>query len=99
RLKKGDIDAVTVVHSETSTGALNPIADISRVVHELDDVVILVDSVTGVAGAEVWTDRWQLDFVLTGSQKALALPPGLAFGVASERLMERSKAATGKGQY
>src|SRR5690606_20134664 len=66
RLKKGDIDAVTVVHSETSTGALNPIADISRVVHELDDVVILVDSVTGVAGAEVWTDRWQLDFVLTG---------------------------------
>src|SRR5687768_13669400 len=51
RLKKGGIDAVTVVHSETSTGALNPIAEISKVVHEFDDVVILVDSVTGIGGA------------------------------------------------
>jgi aspartate aminotransferase-like enzyme len=99
RLKKGGIDAITVVHSETSTGALNPIQQLSQVANEADDVVILVDSVTGVAGAEVWSDKWKLDFVLTGSQKALALPPGLAFGVASERLMERSKTAKGKGQY
>ena len=99
RLKKGDIDAITVVHSETSTGALNPIDQLSKVVHEFEDVVILVDSVTGVAGAEVWSDKWELDFVLTGSQKALALPPGLAFGVASARLMERSKTAKAKGQY
>ena len=99
RLKKGGIDAITVVHSETSTGALNPIQDIAGVANEADDVVILVDSVSGVAGAELWSDRWQLDFVLTGSQKALALPPGLAFGVASERMMDRSKAAKGKGQY
>ena len=99
RLNKGGIDAITVVHSETSTGALNPIADIAQVARDADDVVILVDSVTGIAGAEAWTDRWGLDFVLTGSQKALALPPGLAFGVASERMMERSKAAKGKGQY
>jgi aspartate aminotransferase-like enzyme len=99
RLKQGGIDAITVVHSETSTGALNPIEQLSQVAHEADDVVMLVDSVTGVAGAEVWSDRWKLDFVLTGSQKALALPPGLAFGVASARLMERSKAAKGKGQY
>ena len=99
RLQKGDIDAVTVVHSETSTGALNPIDQLSKVVHEFDDIVILVDSVTGLAGAEVWSDKWEFDFILTGSQKALALPPGLAFGVASARLMERSKAAKGKGQY
>lgn len=99
RLGKGGIDAITVVHSETSTGALNPIEEISRVAHEFDDVVILVDSVTGVAGAELWSDRWQLDFVLTGSQKALALPPGLAFAVASERMMARSRAARNKGIY
>jgi len=99
RLASGDFDAVTVVHSETSTGALNPIAEISEVVREQDDVVILVDSVTGVGGAEVQTDEWALDFVLTGSQKALALPPGLAFGVASERLMARSAEATRKGVY
>jgi aspartate aminotransferase-like enzyme len=62
-------------------------------------VVLLVDSVTGVGGVEVQTDEWKLDFVLTGSQKALALPPGLAFGVASERLMDRSYGASRKGVY
>ena len=99
KLASGPFDAVTVVHSETSTGALNPIGQISEAVREQDDVVLLVDSVTGVGGAEVRTDEWALDFVLTGSQKALALPPGLAFGVASERLMVRSAEATGKGVY
>jgi predicted phosphoserine aminotransferase len=99
RLKKGGVDAVTVVHSETSTGALNPIGEISKVVHEFDDVVILVDSVTGIGGAPALTDAWQLDFILTGSQKALALPPGLSFGTPSARLMERSKTAKNKGVY
>ena len=73
RLAKNDFDTVTVVHSETSTGALNPISDISKVVQEMEDVVLIVDSVTGVGGVEVQTDEWDLDFVLTGSQKALAL--------------------------
>ena len=99
RLAEGGFDAVTVVHSETSTGALNPLAEISEDVRESDDVVLLVDSVTGVGGVEVQTDEWELDFVLTGSQKALALPPGLAFGVASERLMARSAEAPRKGVY
>ena len=99
RLAQGDYDAVTVVHSETSTGALNPLPEISEAVRQCDDVVLLVDSVTGVGGAEVRTDDWQLDFVLTGSQKALALPPGLAFGVASERFMDRAHVATAKGVY
>ena len=99
RLASGGFDAVTVVHSETSTGALNPIREISEVVREQDDVVLLVDSVTGVGGAEVLTDEWAWDFVLTGSQRALALPPGLALGVASERLMARSAVAKRKGVY
>ena len=99
RLKRGGVDAVTLVHSETSTGALNPLAEVAKVIHEFDDVVILVDSVTGVGGAEMQADAWKLDFVLTGSQKALALPPGLSFGVASERMMARSKVARNKGVY
>jgi aspartate aminotransferase-like enzyme len=52
-----------------------------------------------VAGAEVRTDDWALDFVLTGSQKALALPPGLAFAVASPAMLDRSAQATNKGYY
>ncbi len=99
RLAQGGFDAVTVVHSETSTGALNPISELSEVVQEQDDVLLLVDSVTGVGGAEVRTDEWALDFVLTGSQKAMALPPGLAFGVASDRLMARSAEVPRKGVY
>ncbi|HSJ64950.1 MAG TPA: alanine--glyoxylate aminotransferase family protein [Gemmatimonadaceae bacterium] len=92
-------DAVTVVHSETSTGALNPIADLARVTHEAGDLVLLVDSVTGLAGAPVETDAWALDFVLTGSQKALALPPGLALGVAQPGILERARANPARGVY
>lgn len=98
-LKGGRYDAVTVVHSETSTGALNPIAELAKVTHDAGDVVLLVDSVTGVAGNVVESDDWQLDFVLTGSQKALALPPGLAFGVAQPNILERAAAKGGRGVY
>ncbi|MBX6330461.1 MAG: alanine--glyoxylate aminotransferase family protein [Gemmatimonadaceae bacterium] len=98
-LRKGAYDAVTVVHSETSTGALNPIAELAQVVHAAGDVVLLVDSVTGIGGAPVETDAWGLDFVLTGSQKALALPPGLALGVAQPSVLERAATAAGRGTY
>jgi aspartate aminotransferase-like enzyme len=98
-LKGGRFDAVTVVHSETSTGALNPIGDLARVAHEAGDVAFLVDSVSGMAGAPVQTDAWQLDFVLTGSQKALALPPGLAFAVARDTVLERAKSKHDRGIY
>jgi len=98
-LGRGEYDAVTVVHSETSTGVLNPIAELARVAHESGDVVVLVDSVSGLAGAPVETDAWELDFVLTGSQKALALPPGLAFGVAQERMLARAAERRDRGIY
>ena len=98
-LRTGDFDAVTVVHSETSTGVLNPIRDLARIARAAGDVVLLVDSVTGIGGTPVETDAWGLDFILTGSQKALALPPGLAFGVASPRLLERAAQNTSRGVY
>jgi aspartate aminotransferase-like enzyme len=98
-LRGKDYDAVTVVHSETSTGALAPIQDLSTVCHDAGDVVLLVDSVTGIAGAPAETDAWQLDFVLTGSQKALALPPGLAFGVARPNVLERAREQRERGVY
>lgn len=98
-LKGGKFDAVTVVHSETSTGALNPIAELTRVAHDAGDVAILVDSVSGMAGAPVETDAWDLDFVLTGSQKAFAIPAGLAFAAARDNVIERAKAKKDRGIY
>ncbi len=104
RLRAGGFDALTVVHSETSTGVLNPLAEIAAAVRAAEratgeEILLLVDGVTSVGGAEVESEAWALDFVLTGSQKALALPPGLAFGSASERMLRRAEALPGRGQY
>ena len=98
-LKGKDYDAVTVVHSETATGALNPIEQLAKAAHAAGDVVLLVDSVSGMAGARVETDAWGLDYVLTGAQKAFALPPGLAFCTASENVLERAKQKKDRGIY
>ncbi|MEX1038057.1 MAG: alanine--glyoxylate aminotransferase family protein [Acidimicrobiia bacterium] len=99
RLGRGGYDAVTLSQSETSTGALQDLEAIASVVAKYEGTLLLVDSVTGIGGVETHTDGWGPDFILTGSQKAVALPPGLAFGVASEAMMERSARATHKGWY
>lgn len=98
RLKGGDFDAVTVVHSETSTGALNPVREIAEAAHQAG-AVLLVDSVSGMAGAPLMTDDWGIDFALAGSQKALAMPPGLAFGIAQEHMLERALEKKDRGTY
>ena len=98
-LRRTPVDAVTIVHSETSTGVLQDLENVARAVHEFDDVLLLVDAVTSLAGSPVEHDAWGLDFTLTGSQKALALPPGLAVGVASPRMLERAKTLENRGVY
>lgn len=95
----GRYDLVTVVHSETSTGVLSPLAEISAAVHRHDDVLLAVDTVSSLGGAPVLTDEWELDFVLTGAQKALALPPGIALAVASERALARAREVERRGFY
>ena len=90
---------VTAVHSETSTGVLNPVADLAAVVGEFDGVLLAVDGVSSVAGTEIAFDEWGVDFLLTGSQKALALPPGLSFAVASERALARAQRTEDRGYY
>jgi aspartate aminotransferase-like enzyme len=90
--------AITVVHVETSTGVTANVVRMAELARA-HDVRLLVDSVTGVAGEKVRADAWGLDFVLTGSQKALAIPPGLAFGVVSERFMRTAASAPSRGLY
>jgi len=98
RLAMRKYSAVTVVHSETSTGALNDVHAVSDCAHR-HGLVCLIDSVSGLGGAELRFDEWNLDYVLTGSQKALALPPGLSFGVASTSFIDRANATQGRGVY
>jgi predicted phosphoserine aminotransferase len=102
RLSSGDFDAITVVHNETSTGVTSPIQEISAAVRALpngQDIMILVDSVSGLSGARLETDAWDLDVVLTSSQKAFALPAGLAFCAVSDRAMEKAKTVENRGYY
>ncbi len=97
-LSKGEFIALTVVHSETSTGARNPVKAISDAAHAAG-AKCLIDSVSGAGGIELRFDDWNLDFVLTGSQKALALPPGLGFAVSSEQFISEAKSAPNRGVY
>jgi aspartate aminotransferase-like enzyme len=93
------IDAVALVHSESSTGALAPLESLARVVRSRPDVMLLVDGVSSAGGMPIEMDRLGIDFMLTGSQKALAIPPGLAFGAVSPRLEQRARTITDAGYY
>lgn len=97
RLRERRYAVVTVVHSETSTGALNDVRAISDAAHAAG-AVCCIDSVSGLRGAELRFDAWDLDYVFTGSQKALAMPPGLAFAVASPEFLATGQRA-GRGAY
>jgi alanine-glyoxylate transaminase/serine-glyoxylate transaminase/serine-pyruvate transaminase len=68
---------VGIVHAETSTGALQPLPEIARIVHGAG-AMLLADTVTSLGGAPVKVDEWQLDAVYSGTQKCLSCPPGLA---------------------
>ena len=98
RLGSTGYAAVTVVHSETSTGALTDVRRVADLAHE-HGAVCLVDSVTGVGAAELRFDAWGLDYALTGSQKALALPPGLAFATATASFIQNAARQRGRGLY
>ncbi len=98
-LKKDRYDAVCVVHNETSTGVTNPIRDIAAVVRPYEETLILVDTVSGFLGAELRTDEWGIDMALTSSQKAFALPPGIAFAAISDRVLERAAQVPNRGYY
>ncbi|NOX62584.1 MAG: alanine--glyoxylate aminotransferase family protein [Chloroflexi bacterium] len=99
-LDKGGFDAVAIVHNETSTGVISHVAEIARAVRDKHpDALLLVDGVSSVGGAPLYFDDWGLDLVLTSSQKALALPPGLAFAAVSHRLLQRAAEIPHRGWY
>ena len=99
-LSQGDYDAITIVLNETSTGIMNPIKEIAAMIHaKYPDVLILVDAVSGMAGAKIEFDAWGLDVCLAGVQKCFALPPGLTVCAVSDRARERCQTVPNRGFY
>ena len=98
-LRRKRYEAVAVTHNETSTGVLNPLAEIAAVVREESDALILVDAVSSLAGARLEAEEWGLDVVIAGTQKALSVPPGLVCFTFSERAAERAAALPRRGFY
>lgn len=79
------IKAVLTQASETSTGVKHPIKEISEITSKRDDVIHIVDGITGVGVFEIAFDEWGVDVLVGGSQKAFMLPPGLSFAAMSEK--------------
>jgi len=99
-LSKGDYDAITLCHNETSTGIMNPIREIAALIHaKYPDVLILVDAVSSMAGVKIEFDAWGLDVCLAGVQKCFALPPGLTVCAVSDRARERALQVPHPGNY
>jgi len=98
-LATGKYDVFTVTHNETSTGIMNPVEEIAEVRRKYPDVLWLVDTVSSMAGAKVEVDKLGIDVCITSTQKALALPPGLAICAASLRAIEHGKQVKYRGWY
>jgi aspartate aminotransferase-like enzyme len=98
-LSAGGFDAVTLIHNETSTGVMSNIEEISAVMKDFPDVCLIVDSVSSFSVVPIPMDALGIDVLLTGSQKALAMPPGLALFAASKKAMDRAATVKGRGYY
>ena len=84
---------VAIVHAETSTGALQPLEEISKLVHDAG-ALLVVDAVTSYCGAPLKMDEWKIDALYSGSQKCLSAPPGLSpvsFSDAAVKALEKRK--------
>ncbi|MHC4159914.1 MAG: pyridoxal-phosphate-dependent aminotransferase family protein [Planctomycetota bacterium] len=100
KLAAGKYSAVTIVHNETSTGLTNPVEQISQMMKQkYPDVLVLVDSVSGMVGLPLKFDELGWDVAFASVQKAFAIPPGLAVAAVSSRALEKSKDIPNRGYY
>lgn len=98
-LSTGDYDLITIQHNETSTGITNPIAEIAKVVKKYPDVIFCVDAVSSAGGVKIETDKWGIDILITSTQKALGLPPGMAICTFSQKAIQRAETVEFRGTY
>ncbi len=99
KLREGGFDAVTLVSNETCVGLFNPLQEIMAVLQKFPEVVSIVDTVSIFGARPIPQDAWGIDVMITGTQKALALPPGMALVGVSAKALARSRKVSGKGFY
>jgi aspartate aminotransferase-like enzyme len=90
---------VYVQATESSTGARHDVEAIAKLVRALPDTLLVVDAITGLGTTHLDADGWGIDIILGGSQKALMIPPGLAYGAISERAWRRMETAKSPRYY
>ena len=100
KLKSGRYDTLIICHNESSTGVRNPIYEIGKMVrNDYPEVMLAIDSVSGMAGDKVLPSEIGSDVIFASTQKCFALPPGLAVGAVSERALERGRQVPNRGSY
>jgi aspartate aminotransferase-like enzyme len=98
-LASGKFDTVTLIHNETSTGVMNPLGEICDVLAKYPDVALIVDTVSSFSGVKIDMGALGIDVMLTGAQKALALPPGFSLFSVSEKAFARVEKIPNRGFY
>ncbi len=99
KLATGQFDALTVIHNETSTGVMSPLAEIAALKRKYPDVMFIVDCVSSLTAVKVEFDKLGIDVVLAGTQKAFALPPGLTVFTCSPAALAQAATAKDRGYY
>ena len=98
-LASGKFDTVTLIHNETSTGVMNPLEEICGVLTKYPEVALILDTVSSFSGIRIDMDALGIDMMLTGAQKALALPPGFSLFSVSEKAFARAEKIPNRGFY
>ena len=98
-LAKGGYDAITIIHNETSCGCMSDLVALMKVVREFPEVISIIDTVSSFSAMPIPKDELGIDVFITGSQKALAMPPGLSLLSVSKRALDRAAQTSGRGYY
>src|SRR6266568_485174 len=99
KLASGDFDALTLIHNETSTGVMSPVAEIAALKKKYPDVMFIVDAVSSMSAVPLKFDELGIDVLLAGTQKAFAMPPGLAVFVCSPAALAKAAMMKDRGYY
>ena len=99
KLATGQFDALTVIHNETSTGVMSPLAEIAALKAKYPDVMFIVDCVSSLTAVKVEFDALGVDVLLAGTQKAFALPPGMTVFACSPAALAKAATAKDRGYY